>query len=143
LEPDEIVRLKVTRPGAGTLDLARDETGAWRLDPAGDGVRRERIGALLAKLTGREAKEFLSSPLDLKKYGLDHPRAEVELRSVTGRSERLVFGQVAGTDFYVRHFDETWAALYAGGYPEELDQPGGYFLQKAPAAPQSQPKGRR
>ena len=80
----EADRVEVKRDGF-TLAAVKekvDEVETWRLETeAKETADRTKVEDFVRKVEGLEAAEFIDSPGELSRYGLDKPRAEVLIRT--------------------------------------------------------------
>jgi len=85
----------------GTFVLTKKDQ-AWFIDqPKSYRADQGEIQGMLAGLSGMFARDFLDGPrLDLKKYGLDHPRLQItlDMGQKEGRREILFGGKAEGKE---------------------------------------------
>jgi hypothetical protein len=106
LESEAVDELKVRSEAGETTSLKKD-AGAWQITaPLTTQADAGEIGSITNNLSTLEITRVVDeSPTDLKEYGLDPPRAEIEFKAsadkVYGEYHRLFIGSKTPTGGYV------------------------------------------
>jgi hypothetical protein len=121
LEADKIEELKV-KAESGDVTTLKKEEGVWRIVAPVEAPASDTDATGMANALGQlqVVRVIDENPADLKDYGLDSPRIEVEFKGDAGKSAgRLIVGgkTATGGDLYVKRNDEP-RVLLVGQYEE-------------------------
>jgi hypothetical protein len=121
LEADKIDELKI-KAEAGDVTSLKKDSGAWRIVAPVEAPASDTDASAIANVLGQMQiiRVIDENPTDLKDYGLDAPRIEVDFKGDGGKATgRLVVGgkTATGGDLYVRRNDEK-RVLLVGQYDE-------------------------
>jgi len=117
LEADKIDEIKL-KAEKGDVTTLKKENGAWHIVAPVDAPAAESDASGVANVLGQMqiVRVIDENPTDLKDYGLDTPRIEVEFKGDGGKaSGRLAIGGKTSTggDLYVKRNDEKRVLLVA------------------------------
>jgi hypothetical protein len=121
LEADAIEDVKL-KAEAGDVTNLKKEGGTWRIVAPVEAPASETDATAIANVLGqmRIVRVIDENPTDLKDYGLDAPRIEVDFKADGGKTTgRLLIGgkTATGGDLYVKRNDEK-RVLLVGQYEE-------------------------
>jgi uncharacterized protein DUF4340 len=121
LEADKIEELKIKSESGDVTDLKKD-AGAWRIVAPVAAPASETDASGIANVLGqlKIVRVIDENPADVKEYGLDAPRIEIDFKADGGKtSGRLLLGSktTTGGDLYARRNDEK-RVLLIGQYEE-------------------------
>jgi hypothetical protein len=117
LEADKIEELKVKSESGDVTDLKKDG-GTWRIVAPVAAPASETDASGIANVLGelKIIRVIDENPADVKDYGLDTPRIEIDFKADAGKtSGRLLLGSktATGGDLYARRNDEKRVLLVA------------------------------
>ena len=91
---DDVTRLSIHRRNEPQLDLARSDSGAWRITaPEALAADQDAVSGVLSALSSLNADRLLENKTsDLAPYGLVDPALEVEVALKNNKTQKLLIG---------------------------------------------------
>src|SRR6202047_2086904 len=125
-EPDKLEELKV-KSESGDVTSLKKVSGTWQIvAPLSAPAAESEISGLTSALGQMEIVRVIDeNPTDLKEYGLDAPRIEVEFKSGDGKpSGRILLGSKTptGGNLYAKRNDEKRVFLVADFQDSSLNK---------------------
>lgn len=95
LDEASITKLEIKKKDAAPLVLSRTSSGDWQiLQPKAFGADQSTVSGVLGSLASLNSERLVEEKTsDLKPYGLDQPRIEVDLTEKNNKSHRLLIGE--------------------------------------------------
>src|SRR5215831_6137162 len=126
VETDKVDELKV-KSASGNLTTLKKENGTWKIvEPIAVSASQPEASAIANAMADTEIVRVVDdNPSDVKEYGLDAPRIEVDFTSTGGKpSGRLQVGEKTptGGNLYARRNDEKRVVLIAQYHESALNK---------------------
>lgn len=126
VEGDKIEELKI-RSATGERTTVKKEGGTWRIvEPIAASASQSDVTAIANALADTEVARVVDdNPSDVKEYGLESPRIEVEFASGGGKpSGRLLIGDktTTGGNLYAKRNDDKRVVLIAQYHESTLNK---------------------
>jgi hypothetical protein len=126
VEADKVEELKI-KSATGERTTVKKENGSWKIvEPVAAPASQSDASAVVNALADTEIVRVVDdNPADVKEYGLDAPRIEVDFTSAGGKpSGRLLIGEktTTGGNLYARRNDEKRVVLIAQYHESALNK---------------------
>jgi hypothetical protein len=126
VEADKVDELKV-KSASGNLTTLKKENGTWKIvEPIAVAASQPEASAIASAMADTEIVRVVDdNPSDVKEYGLDAPRIEVDFTSTGGKpSGHLQVGEKTptGGNLYARRNDEKRVVLIAQYHESALNK---------------------